>query len=231
VLHLVQYCWNNREKLKTNLVKRTLTSITCVYLMFDSNRQPCFRRCTKWKHIPDVAKGILENPDFKQTGKKLERLVNDLVIECDLRQKQLPNLEISNAKVLEQIQCMRVDVNKAFDELEAKTVAVLKTTKLFEEQIIHEDVDHLNGCIYHVQKKCADIYQKPKDESSAFICFKKCEQILQRGNSILQNMNIRTTNTQLTFQPSTGIIDYMSKQKQLGDVSVKGSLSPYSHGK
>jgi len=59
----------------------------------------------------------------------MNELRNALNKLSDIRQKQLLNLEISGENVLGQIQTMRRDVNKAFDDLEAHTVAQLDKMK------------------------------------------------------------------------------------------------------
>ena len=151
--------------------------------------QLCFRRCAAVKHIPDVAKGFHENQSFKRIPDKLTELRNALNKVSDMKQKQLSNLEISGEKVLGQIQTMQRDVNKAFDDLEAHTVAELDKMKSSKERQVHADVRIIRDTctMDHVRRMLDDINEnKHKDESSAFISFKKCEEIMQQGQSTLQ---------------------------------------------
>jgi len=142
-----------------------------------------------------------------------------------MRQKQLSNLEISGEKVLGQIQSMRRDVNKAFDDLEAHTVAELDKMKSSQEKQVQTDVGIIRDTLGHVQKMLDDIEEdKHKGESSAFISFKKCEEILTQGQSTLRTMGV-TTEVQLAFQPYTGILDYLSTLEKLGELSCTGVSS------
>jgi len=184
--------------------------------------QLCFRRCAAVKHIPDVAKGVHENQSFKRIPDKLTELRNALNKVSDVKQKQLLNLEISGEEVLGQIQTMRRDVNKAFDDLEAHTVAELDKMKSSKERQVHADVGIIRDTMNHVQKMLDNISEnKHKDESSAFISFKKCEEILKQGQSTLRAMEI-ATEVQLAFQPYTGILDYLSTLTKLGELSCTG---------
>jgi len=62
---------------------------------------------------------------------------------------------------------------------------------------------------------------KYNGESSAFISFKKCEEILKQGQSTLQTMEM-TTEVKLAFQPYTRIQDYLSTLAKLGELSCTG---------
>ena len=184
--------------------------------------QLCFRRCAAVKHIPDVAKGVHENQSFKRIPDKLTELRNALNKVSDVKQKQLLNLEISNEKVLGQIQTMRRDVNKAFDDLEAHTIAELDKMKSSKEKQVQADVGVIRDNMDHVQKMVDDINEgKHNGESSAFIGFKKCEEILKQGQSTLRTMEM-TTEVQLAFQPYTGLLDYLSTLTKLGELSCTG---------
>jgi len=150
-----------------------------------------------------------------------------------MKQKQLSNLEISGKKVLGQIQTMRRDVNKAFDDLEAHTVAELDKMKSSKERHVQAGVEIIRDNIDHVQKVLDDINKgKHNGESSAFISFMKCEEILKQGQSTLRNMEM-TTEVQLAFQPYTGLLDYLSTLTKLGELSCTGgsasSLSGPDH--
>jgi len=138
-----------------------------------------------------------------------------------MKQKQLSNLEISNEKVLGQIQTMRRDVNKALDDLETHTVTELDKMKSSKERQVHADVGIIRDTMDHVQKMLDNISEKHKDESSAFISFKKCEEILKQGQSTLRTMEM-ATEVQLAFQPYTGILDYLSTLTKLGELSCTG---------
>jgi len=143
-----------------------------------------------------------------------------------MRQKQLSNLEISGEKVLGQIQTMRRDVNTAFDDLEAHTVAELDKMKSSHEKQVQTDVGIIRDTMGHVQKMLDDLNEgKHKGEPSAFISFKKSEEILKQGQSTLQTMEM-TTEVQLAFQPYTGLLDYLSTLTKLGELScTRGSAS------
>jgi len=139
-----------------------------------------------------------------------------------MRRKQQSNLEISGKKVLGQIKTMRRDVNKAFDDLEAHTVAELDKMKSSQEKRVQTDVGIIRDTMGHVQNMLDDIKEdKHKGESSAFISFKKCEEILTQGQSTLRTMEM-TTEVQLAFQPYTGILDYLSSLEKLGELSCTG---------
>jgi len=152
----------------------------------------------------------------------MNELRNALNKLSDIRQKQLLNLEISGENVLGQIQTMRRDVNKAFDDLEAHTVAELDKMKSSQEKQVQTDVGIIRDTMGHVQKMLDDLNEgKHKGESSAFISFKKCEEILTQGQSTLRAMGV-TTEVQLAFQPYTGILDYLSTLTKLGELSCTG---------
>jgi len=156
----------------------------------------------------------------------LTELRNALNKVSDIKQKQLSNLEISGEKVLGQIQTIRRDVNKAFDDLEAHTVAELDKMKSSKERQVHADVRTIRDTMDHVQKMLDDINEgKHKGESSAFISFKKGEEILTQGQSILQTMEM-TTEVQLAFQPYIGILDYLAALTKLGELSCTSGSSP-----
>jgi len=158
--------------------------------------------------------------------KKLNKLRNALETVCDTRQKQLSNLEISGEKVLGQIQTMRHDVNKAFDDLEAHTVAELDKMKSSQEKQVQTDVGIIRDTMGHVQKMLDGINEgKHKGEPSAFISFKKCQEILTQGQSTLQTMEM-TTEVKVAFQPYTGILEFLSTLTKLGELScIGGSAS------
>ena len=138
---------------------------------------------------------------------------------CGLKQKQLSNLEISGEKVLGQIQTMRRDVNKAFDDLEAHTVAELDKLKSSQEKQTQDYVGLIRDNLHNVQKRLDEINEdKHKGESSAFIRFKKCEEIFKQVLSTLHTMEM-TTEVKLAFQPYTGILDYLSTLTKLGELS------------
>jgi len=139
-----------------------------------------------------------------------------------MKQKHLSTLEISGEKVLGQIQSMRRDVNKAFDDLEAHTVAELAKMKSSQEEHVQTDVGIIRDTMGHVQKMLDELNDgKHKGEPSAFISFKKCEEILKQGQSTLQTIQM-TTEVQLAFQPYTGLLDYLSTLTKLGEVSCTG---------
>jgi len=152
----------------------------------------------------------------------LTELRNNLNKVSDMKRKQLSNLEISNEKVLGQIQTMRRDVNKAFDDLEAHTVAELDKMKSSKERHVKADVGVIRDNMDHVQKMLETINEgKHKGESSAFISFKKCEEILKQGQSTLRTMEM-TTEVQLAFQPYIGILEFLSTLTKLGELSCTG---------
>jgi len=131
-------------------------------------------------------------------------------------------LEISGEKVLGQIQTMRRDVNKAFDDLEAHTVAELDKMKSSHKKQVQTDVGFIRDTMGHVQKMLDDLNEgKHKGEPTAFISFKKSEDILKQGQSTLQTMEM-TTEVKLAFQPYTGILDYLSTLAKLGELSCTG---------
>ena len=197
-----------------------------VFVLEVQRKKFFFRQCAAVKHIPDVAKGIFDSPDFKRIPDKMKKLRHEWTRLSTTGQRQLSNLEISRKKVLGQIQTMRRDVNKAFDNLEAE-LDKLKSTR---EQQVLTDAEKIEDGINLVQTMFNDTQEgRDKRESTAFISFKKCEEILTQAKSAVYTMEM-FNDMQLDFQPYTGLLDFVSTLTKVGQVSCTGGPASALHG-
>jgi len=177
-----------------------------------------FRQCAVVKHIPDVAKGIRKNSEFIRLPKQVNQVKQTLERLRKIRQTRKTKLDISSEKVLGQVRSLRHDVNTLIDNLEANTVAELDELKSSLEKQIQKDVDIITDTRKELMTIMDDIKEsRDKNESSSFIGFKKCKDILTEARSTIQSMEM-ATEVQPVFQPYTGILDHLSSLTNLGEL-------------
>ncbi|XP_052781938.1 uncharacterized protein LOC128218326 [Mya arenaria] len=195
------------------------------------------RQCSAIQHIPDVAKGIRKDPEFRQLPQRVAVLRVQIEDMKNDRKKNSSSLRKTRTAILDEIKAIRRKINDILDQMEKTTVQELDGLVAAQELSIKKDMESCTQMDDELKNIIDDIQSKDSSgEPPLYIGFRKCEEIIKQAKEILQNMS-NVVKYNITFRKHNGIEDYLSSMKSFGDfnqsnvfgVQPIASLNPRDH--
>ncbi|XP_052781787.1 tripartite motif-containing protein 66-like isoform X1 [Mya arenaria] len=177
------------------------------------------RHCSSIQHIPDVAKGIRKDPEFRQLPKRvlfIRKQIEDM--END-RKKNSSSLRKARTAFVDEIKAIRRKINDILDKMEKTTVQELDGLVADQELSIKKDMESCTQM--HEELKSLMDYIQSKDSSGEpplYIGFRKCKEKIKKATEILQNMST-VVKYDITFRKHNGIEDNLSSMKTFGELN------------
>ena len=171
------------------------------------------------KHIPDVAKGVRSTRDFKSLPDRVAQIKKKMSQACTMRQENIQSISQSGDTFMTQVQTLRQQVTEIFDRLEKKTILEIDSRKTSLETKINGDVDKMAEVNENLQKLLDEIKDEGKSDVESYIGLNKCDSMIGTAYDLVE-IETPKNHYAITFQPYTGILDYLSSLETLGDVTV-----------
>ncbi|XP_052781940.1 E3 ubiquitin-protein ligase TRIM56-like [Mya arenaria] len=176
------------------------------------------RHCSSIQHIPDIAKGIRKDPEFRQLPQRVTVLRKQIEDMKNDRKKDSASLRKTRTAIVDEIKAIREKINDILDKMEKTTVQELDGLMADQELSIKKDMESCTHVDDELKSIMDDIQSKDSSsEPPLYIGFKKCEEKIKQANEILQNMsNVFKYN--ITFRKPNGIEDNWSSMKSFGEL-------------
>ncbi|XP_052779670.1 uncharacterized protein LOC128216953 [Mya arenaria] len=183
------------------------------------------RQCSLIQHIPDVAKGIRNKPEFKQLPRQVAKIQAQIRKLQDSRKTNQQSIRASRSMILQEIKAFRKKMNKVFDHLEQHTIDEMDSmVETFEEKI-KEDVEQCERMSKEMESFIDTTQTKGKfDESLAFLGYSRCQKIIKETNIFIQ-YTTATEELTLSLAPNIALHDLIASFESLdkiGDITYLG---------
>ncbi|XP_052779559.1 uncharacterized protein LOC128216897 [Mya arenaria] len=177
------------------------------------------RNCSSIQHIPDVAKGIRKDPEFRQLPQRVAVLRKQIEDMINDRKKNSASLRKTRTTIVDEIKATRKKINDILDKMVKTTVHDLDRLVADQELSIQKDMesctqmdDELKNIIYDIQSKDSS------GEPPLYIGFRKCEEIIKQANELLQNMS-SVVKYEITFRKHNEIEDNLCSVTTFGELN------------
>ncbi|XP_052778751.1 uncharacterized protein LOC128216221 [Mya arenaria] len=177
------------------------------------------RQCSSIQHIPDVAKGIRKDPEFRQLPQRVAELRKQIENIKNDRKKNSSSLRKTRTAIVDEIKAIRKKINDILDKMEKTTVQELDRLVADQELSIKKDTESWTQMHDELKNIIDDIQSKDSSgEPPLYIGFRKCEEKIKQANEILQNMS-NVVKYDITFRKHNGIEDNLSLMKTFGELN------------
>ncbi|XP_052778749.1 uncharacterized protein LOC128216220 [Mya arenaria] len=177
------------------------------------------RHCASIQHIPDVAKGIRKDPEFRQLPQRVAVLRKQIEDMKNDRKKNCALLKKTRTAIVDEIKAIRKKINDILDKMEKTTVQDLDRLVADQELSIKKDIESCTQMHDELKNITDDIQSKDSSgETPLYIGFRKCEEKIKQANEILQNMS-NVVKYDITFRKHNGIEDNLSSMKTFGELN------------
>ncbi|XP_052778744.1 uncharacterized protein LOC128216214 [Mya arenaria] len=174
------------------------------------------RQCSSIQHIPDVAKGIRKDPEFRQLPQRVAVLRKQIEDMKNDRKKNSASLRKTRTTIVDEIKAIRKKINDILDKMEKTTVQDLDRLVADQELSIKKDMESFTQMHDELKNIIDDIQSKDSSgEPPLYIGFRKCEEKIKQAKEILQNMS-NVVKYDITFRKHNGIEDNLSSMKTFG---------------
>ncbi|XP_052780641.1 uncharacterized protein LOC128217513 [Mya arenaria] len=175
------------------------------------------RMCQSIKHIPDLAKGLKKQTDFKKLPANVDTITTRLQGITKKRTHNKQSLKDCGKKMLAEIKSLRKKVNEKFDKIEKKTKDILHDLLHETDEFLQENIDKCTQLIDKLSTYLKTI-QSQQDDNTSYIAYKKCTDKMREAESLLQELSIKP-DTSLTFQADPRIEQFLSGLNILGEIT------------
>ncbi|XP_052779498.1 uncharacterized protein LOC128216854 [Mya arenaria] len=177
------------------------------------------RQCSSIQHIPDVAKGIRKDPEFRQLPQRVAVLRKQIEDMKNDRMKNRASLRKTRTAIVDEIKAIRKEINDVLDKMEKTTVQELDRLVSDQEHSIKIDMESCTQMEDELKNIMDDIQNKDlSGEPPLYIGFRKCEEKIKQANKILQNMS-NVSKYNITFCKHNGVEDNLSSMKTFGELN------------
>ncbi|XP_052781936.1 uncharacterized protein LOC128218324 [Mya arenaria] len=177
------------------------------------------RHCSSIQHIPDVAKGIRKDPEFRQLPQRVAVLRKQIEDMKNDRKKNCALLKKTRTAIVDEIKAIRKKINDILDKMEKTTVQELDRLVSDQELSIKKDMESCTQMHDELKNIMDDIQSKDSSgETPLYIGFRNCEKKIKQANEILQNMS-NVVKYDITFRKHNGIEDFLSSMKTFGELN------------
>ncbi|XP_052778757.1 uncharacterized protein LOC128216226 [Mya arenaria] len=175
--------------------------------------------CSSIQHIPDVAKGIRKDPEFRQLPQRVAVLRKQIEDMKNDRKKNCALLKKTRTAIVDEIKAIRKKINDILDKMEKTTVQELDRLVSDQELSIKKDMESCTQMHDELKNIMDDIQSKDSSgETPLYIGFRNCEKKIKQANEILQNMS-NVVKYDITFRKHNGIEDFLSSMKTFGELN------------
>ncbi|XP_052778817.1 uncharacterized protein LOC128216292 [Mya arenaria] len=177
------------------------------------------RQCSAIQHIPDVAKGIGKDPEFRQLPQRVAVLRKQIEDMKNDRKKNSTSLRKTRTAIVDEIKAIRKKINDILDKMEKTTVQELDRLVADQELSIKKDIESCTQMDDELKNIIDDIQSKDSSgEPPLYIGFRKCEEIIKQANEILQNMS-SVVKYEITFRKHNEIEDNLCSVTTFGELN------------
>ncbi|XP_052781935.1 uncharacterized protein LOC128218323 [Mya arenaria] len=187
------------------------------------------RHCSSIQHIPDAAKGIRKDPEFRQLPQRVDVLRKQIEGMKNDRKKKRASLRKTRTAIIDEIKAIRKKINDILDKMEKTTVQDLDRLVADQELSIKKDMDSCTQMHDELKSIMDDIQSKDSSgEPPIYIGFRKCEEIIKQASEILQNMS-NVVKYDITFRKHNEIEDNLSSMKNFGELNESNVFGAQPH--
>ncbi|WAR25968.1 hypothetical protein MAR_011672 [Mya arenaria] len=179
------------------------------------------RQCSLIQHIPDVAQGIDDKPEFKQLPQQIVDIQSQIKKLQKSREKNQQCIRDSRAQILLEIRALRRKIDQALDQLEQNTIKEVDVmVAIFEEQM-KKDIAQSAQLSKDI-KSLADSMAKTKTNNSlAYVGYSRCQELITETKAFLED-NTSKQEVELAFVLHTGLnhlIDSFMSLERFGEIT------------
>ncbi|XP_052778752.1 uncharacterized protein LOC128216222 [Mya arenaria] len=177
------------------------------------------RQCSSIQHIPDVAKGIGKDPEFRQLPQRVAVLRKQIEDMKNDRKKNSASLRKTRTAIVDEIKAIRKKINDILDKMEKTTVQDLDRLVADQELSIKKGIESCTQMDDELKNITDDIQSKDSSgEPPLYIGFRKCKEIIKQANEILQNMP-SVVKYEITFRKHNEIEDNLCSVTTFGELN------------
>ncbi|WAR26058.1 hypothetical protein MAR_011762 [Mya arenaria] len=167
------------------------------------------RQCSVIQHIPDVARGIYDKPEYKRLEKQIADIQSQIKKLQESREKNQQCIRDSRAQILLEIRALRRKFDQALDQLEQNTIKELDVmVATFEEQ--KKKIIEQSAQLTKDIKSLADSMAKTKTNNSlAYVGYSRCQKLITETKAFLED-NTNKQEVELAFVLNTGLNDLIT---------------------
>jgi len=182
--------------------------------------------CSAAKHVPEVAKGFHDTREYKELPARVSEIKKHLQNARQSLEDNKKAVDKSGDDCLQQLKSLRDKLNTMIDRLEKQTVTEIKKGKSSVGMKIQTDVDKIDDVTERLQKLSDDLNATGENnEATSYIGCIKVDDVIWKANVLLQEINNKD-DYKMSFQPFTGITEYVSSLEMLGEVICEGGEKP-----
>ena len=182
--------------------------------------------CSAAKHVPEVAKGFHDTREYKELPARVSEIKKHLQNARQSLEDNKNAVDKSGDDCLQQLKSLRDTLNTIIDRLEKRTVTEIEKGKSSVGVKIQTDVDKIDDVIERLQKLSDELNAAGENnEATSYIGCIKVDDVIWKAKVLLHEINSKD-NYKMSFQPFTGITEYLSSRDVLGEVICEGGEKP-----
>ncbi|XP_052781151.1 uncharacterized protein LOC128217798 [Mya arenaria] len=179
------------------------------------------RQCSMIQHIPDVANGIDDKPEFKRLPQQIADIQSQIKKLQETREKNQQFIRDCRAQIVLEIRALRRKIDQVLDQLEQNTIKELDVlVATFEEQI-KKDIAQ-SAQLSKDMTSLADSMTKTKTNNSlAYVGYSRCQKLITETKAFLED-NTSKQEVELAFVLHTGLtdlIDSLMSLERFGEIT------------
>ncbi|XP_052781903.1 uncharacterized protein LOC128218297 [Mya arenaria] len=177
------------------------------------------RKCSKVQHIPDLAKGIYMDADFKSLPGKVSELRKQLHDMEEARKRNTASLKTTRTAILVEIRAIRKKMNEILDEIERITIEELNClVDKLEDRIKENGVncarmdDELMDFLNFIEAS-----NRRNNEPSSYIGFRKCQNKIREVNGLIPR-SYEIDTYAVSFRANNVLEEILSSVSSFGEI-------------
>ncbi|XP_052778552.1 uncharacterized protein LOC128215996 [Mya arenaria] len=183
------------------------------------------RQCSVIQHIPDVANGFYDKPEYKRLSQQIANIQSKIKKLQESRKKTQQCIRDSRAHILSEIRALRRMFEQVLDQLEEDTINELDVrVATFQEQI-KKDIDQSEQMNKDIKSLADNMTKNKTNDSLVCVGYSRCQKLVTQTNDFIRDTATKHE-VELAFVLNTKLYDLLDS---LMSVERFGKIINASH--
>ncbi|XP_052780120.1 uncharacterized protein LOC128217194 [Mya arenaria] len=145
------------------------------------------RQCSTIQHIPDLARGIYDKPEFKRLPQQIVDIQSQIKKLQDSCKNNQHSIRDSRTQIIQEIRALRRKIDRVFDQLEKNTIKELDVIVAKFELEIKEDIEQSTQMNKVITSLADNMAKSKMNDFLAFVGYSRCQDMITEANYFLLN--------------------------------------------